>query len=130
MATKPPRRPKHCYYCKRMLTAPTDRARTAATRDHIVPKHMGGRRTVPCCRQCNSLKGPLSIDAWRRIMAKYPDWWRRFRDRGELIDAERLDSWQRHREKQARGRWPAGVRVPPPQLCRGLPRTVNLAGIG
>lgn len=113
-----------CHYCKRQLTAPSDRARTAATRDHIVPRHMGGRRTVPCCRQCNNLKGPLHIDAWRRIMAKYPDWWKRFRDRGELIEAERREAWLAHRRRQELGKWPRGLIVPRASLTRGLPRSI------
>lgn len=117
-------RHRYCYYCQRTLTAPTDRARTAATRDHIIPRHMGGRRTVPCCRQCNALKGPLHIDDWRRIMAKYPEWWKRFNDRGELIEAERQAAWSEHRREQELGKWPRGVTVPRPALCRGLPRSV------
>ena len=125
MATKPPRKPKACHYCKRQLTAPNDRARTAATRDHVIPKHMGGKRTVACCRQCNSLKGPLHIAAWRRVMAKYPEWWKRFRSHGELIQAERLDAWREHRRRQELGKWPRAVSIPRPRLCRGLPTQIR-----
>lgn len=121
MATKPPRNPKDCHYCKRRLTAPSDRARTAATRDHIIPRHMGGRRTVPCCRQCNSLKGPLHINDWREVMATYPRWWKLFQNRGELIEAQRRSVWIAAQRKRDADRWPSDIKVPLRPICRGLP---------
>ena len=114
------RRKKHCYYCKRQLSAPSDRSRTAATRDHIRPKHEGGRRTVPCCRQCNQLKGGMSIEEWRGVMSEFPEWWKRFAHQGELIETRRRAIWANHRRKQEMGRFPRDIRLPPAPLCKGL----------
>lgn len=110
-----------CHYCKRGLQR---RGRLCATRDHIVPKHMGGAETVACCWHCNNMKGPMHIDAWRAAMARYPDWWKRFAHHGELLQAMRNDRWQEHRRRQSVGKWPRSVSVPRPSLCRGLPRSV------
>lgn len=71
------RRP-FCCYCKRTLEAPTARSNLAFTRDHILPVARGGRRTVPCCRQCNQLKGSLHPGDWRLFTAKFPGWWKTF----------------------------------------------------
>lgn len=113
---------KHCCYCKRALQAPTSKSRTALTYDHVVPKHMGGRKKVPCCRQCNQLKGPLHPTYWRQITERYPQWWTRFRDHGDLLAQLRADAWAASRRRQQMGKWPRDVMVPPPNLCRGLPR--------
>ena len=40
-----------------------------ATKDHIVAKSNGGRRTVRCCRQCNEDKIHLSISEWRAALS-------------------------------------------------------------
>lgn len=110
----------YCCYCKRTLEPSTSKARTAMTRDHIVPRHLGGRRTVPCCRQCNQIKGPLHPDAWRRVTDAYPQWWTRFRDHGELVETMRSDAWREHRRRQWLGKWPRDVVVARPPMCRGL----------
>jgi 5-methylcytosine-specific restriction endonuclease McrA len=68
----------HCCYCKRQLTHPSDRSKTAATRDHVMPKVLGGGRTVPCCRQCNGLKADLDPSLWRVFTEEYPRWWKNF----------------------------------------------------
>ena len=49
-----------CYYCRIPLSIGT------MTIDHWLPRCFGGKRLVPCCRECNSLKGnmvPLYVRA-------------------------------------------------------------------
>ena len=83
----------HCTYCRRALRDPArdtlKRAKLSVTRDHITPRSKGGRATVPCCRLCNHLKADLPADAWRAVMSRWPDWWRRFRTHGDLRQALR-----------------------------------------
>lgn len=75
-----------CCYCRRVLEAPTSRSRVAYTRDHLHPKWLGGQRTVPCCRQCNQLKGGMPLAAWQAFMDENPGWWRDLRyQRGEVV---------------------------------------------
>ena len=112
MATKPPRRRLHCYWCKRDLHAPTARSRVAKTRDHVVPRCRGGRRTVPCCRQCNHLKGDWQPEYWREVMRIFPQWWKQFDNRGQLLRALDRKIAEAKRERAMRGLWPKAVRVP------------------
>lgn len=72
-----------CYYCNAHLT-PTVRSprkrqkgwrfpRTMFTREHIIPKAAGGKGTpenlVASCHGCNTLKGELSAEEFRLILA-------------------------------------------------------------
>ena len=56
-----------CFYCDRMLS------RTKKTRDHLQPKSRNGSNArhniVDCCRQCNCLKGQLTLQEFRVVMA-------------------------------------------------------------
>lgn len=72
------KRGKSCCYCKRRLEAPTSPSRLAYTRDHVKPRAAGGTKTVPCCRQCNQLKGNLHPSVWRWFTINYPGWWKTF----------------------------------------------------
>jgi hypothetical protein len=36
-------------------------------RDHVIPKALGGRVTVPCCSLCNQIKGSLKFDSFSDI---------------------------------------------------------------
>jgi hypothetical protein len=94
------------------------------TRDHIIPKKMGGRKTVPCCRQCNHIKGDMHPDRWRQVTERYPQWWRLFRGPHDLLEQLRADAWAHSRRRQQLGKWPRDVSVPRPSLCRGLPRSM------
>lgn len=38
---------------------------------------MGGTRKVWCCRQCNTIKGGMSYEAWIFFMEENPEWWLR-----------------------------------------------------
>ena len=76
-----------CTYCRRGLTSPHDRAGTAATMDHVMPKSVGGRRKVPCCKACNQLKGDIHPSVWRWFTERFPGWWRQFRTNREVIEA-------------------------------------------
>ena len=37
------------------------------TRDHIIPKSLGGKETVPACYRCNQAKGNLFLACFLRI---------------------------------------------------------------
>lgn len=76
-----------CTYCRRQMTSPTDRANTAATKDHVMPKSVGGYRKVRCCRQCNQLKGDIHPSVWRWFTVAYPGWWKTFRTNREVVEA-------------------------------------------
>ena len=116
MATKPPRKPFHCYWCKRILEAATAPSRVAHTKDHVVPKSRGGRKTVPCCRQCNHLKGDWPPEYWRMVMRVFPNWTKQFRTRGEIVHAVKVRVAEHKREKAKRGLWPQAVKVPLRQI--------------
>jgi 5-methylcytosine-specific restriction endonuclease McrA len=56
-----------CFYCDRPLS------RTKKTRDHLQPKSRNGsnqpRNIVDACRQCNCLKGQLTLEEFRVVIA-------------------------------------------------------------
>lgn len=66
----------YCLYCRRQLTVAGGGISTSATLDHVVPKAMGGKRVVPCCLACNSLKGDMLPGEWAAWTAQRPEWWR------------------------------------------------------
>lgn len=78
-----PRRVKSsdkCFYCQRSFLPGGPHASQATqgrqrTRDHIVPASVGGTRTVPCCRACNSIKGDMSPQEWLQFRRENPNWW-------------------------------------------------------
>lgn len=76
-----------CTYCKRQLAKPTSPSRTAMTRDHVMPKCVGGTRRVRCCRQCNGLKGDIHPSVWRWFTETFPGWWKSFETNGEVVTA-------------------------------------------
>ena len=86
MPPRPPRkraplddngRPARCRYCDRILEPSGCGSRTAATRDHFMPKALGGRHTVWCCAECNHKKDLMHPEEWFAWMAANPNWWRR-----------------------------------------------------
>lgn len=68
-------RAHECFWCKRALNKKRGYGSLSPTRDHVKPKSVGGRKTVPCCRACNELKGSLMPAEWRRFMQQNPRWW-------------------------------------------------------
>jgi hypothetical protein len=66
-----------CTYCKRLMERTSSHSRVAATRDHYVPASAGGTQLVPCCRECNNLKGDMLPAQWEQFMADHPGWWKR-----------------------------------------------------
>jgi 5-methylcytosine-specific restriction endonuclease McrA len=56
-----------CFYCDRLLS------RTKKTRDHLQPKSRSGSNKpsniVSACRQCNNLKGCLTLEEFRVVVA-------------------------------------------------------------
>jgi hypothetical protein len=76
-----------CFYCRRMLEASTSPGKLAYTADHVTPQSLGGTKTVPCCRQCNGLKGSIHPKEWFWFIGKYTLYWRDFRTNTEVIRA-------------------------------------------
>lgn len=63
--------PNRCYYCGCEvidgLRTPKGKLHAQSkTRDHIVPRMRGGRRTVTACHRCNSRKGAMSLEEFRK----------------------------------------------------------------
>lgn len=64
-----------CYWCDRGMVNRNGCGELQRTKDHAHPKHDGGRKTVPCCYQCNQIKGGMLLVDWYHFMADNPDWW-------------------------------------------------------
>jgi hypothetical protein len=86
MGNKPPtlysrergRERAHCCYCKRDLGPPQPEKPTSLTWDHVRAESDGGWKRVPCCRQCNFLKGNTPPDDWFWFIGAHPRWWKEF----------------------------------------------------
>lgn len=57
-----------CCYCERKLTTHNHKLSTHATKEHIIPKSKGGKRTAPCCHRCNSCRKNLPLKDFLTIM--------------------------------------------------------------
>jgi hypothetical protein len=88
-----PRKGAYCCYCKRALTPSGTNHSTSFTWDHVRPRSHGGTYKVPCCLTCNNLKGDFTPEQWDRVRAKFPEWWKLFKHRGELLLALRQARW-------------------------------------
>lgn len=51
-----------CCYCEISLT-PINR-----TREHVIPKRVGGKIIMPCCRKCNEEKGGLMLHSYIQLL--------------------------------------------------------------
>src|SRR5579863_2101593 len=64
---KPPMKTYLCFYCGKELS------RKKKTRDHMQPKSRNGssqpRNIVDACRKCNQLKGSLTLEEFRLVIA-------------------------------------------------------------
>ena len=62
-----------CWFCGCKVTAPPegnihrreDVPSTMRTRDHLLPRSLGGDHTVTACFRCNQRKGSMSVDEFR-----------------------------------------------------------------
>ncbi|MBO9674435.1 MAG: hypothetical protein J7577_13390 [Sphingobacteriaceae bacterium] len=63
--TRPPR-PKtgNCCYCEIRLNE------TNYTREHVIPKRRGGKKVLPCCKECNYEKGGMMLSNYLRKLNK------------------------------------------------------------
>jgi 5-methylcytosine-specific restriction endonuclease McrA len=56
-----------CFYCDKVLS------RKLKTRDHVLPKSRHGssqpNNMVDACRKCNQLKGSLTLEEFRLVIA-------------------------------------------------------------
>lgn len=62
-----------CHWCGREMTYADPLL--APTRDHVIPRSVGGRSKVWACFGCNQLKGNMPLDAWVEVMRQVPEWW-------------------------------------------------------
>ena len=67
----------YCFWCSQLCNP--------ATKDHVIPKHMGGKRTVSACETCNQERSIISSlyqnvvyqgakdwnQDWRPLLKKY-----------------------------------------------------------
>lgn len=116
-----------CHYCYRRLAHPKSGLRWSATKDHIHPRCLGGTVTVPCCLHCNHLKADMTADKWWWVMNTFPNWWRDFRSRRDLLRsieahrAEKIRASAERRHLMKHGpKWPDSVKVPVAPICRGM----------
>jgi hypothetical protein len=63
---------EYCHYCQRLMVAYSD---THPTKDHVVPRSRGGRKTVMACITCNNTKGDMMPAEWSAFMLDNPLWW-------------------------------------------------------
>jgi len=54
--------PYKCCYCEITLTP------NNYTREHVIPKHRGGRIIKPCCKKCNFEKGGLMLHSYIQLL--------------------------------------------------------------
>ena len=63
---------RKCSYCGRKLCAVETTARASATVDHVTAKSLGGTNArdnlLPACRNCNQLKGSLTLDEFKALV--------------------------------------------------------------
>lgn len=67
---------KACHWCRRpmMLQSPKWRP----TRDHVIPRSVGGTIIKIACFACNQLKGDMPAPLWVIVMERFPDIHERF----------------------------------------------------
>lgn len=70
----PPGEGDPCGYCRRTMVRGTE---TSPTRDHYLPRSLGGTAIVMACYACNQQKGDMLPTEWDAFMAANPEWWRR-----------------------------------------------------
>lgn len=62
-----PRQSKTCAYCGVTMRQESEQLRP--TKDHVVPKRLGGRKKVAACNACNHAKGGMTPAEWLRYVA-------------------------------------------------------------
>ena len=69
-----------CWYCGA-------RFEKERCMDHVIPRSLGGGdvidNLVPCCRSCNSTKGPRSVEYLRKVI--------RMRNAGMVFSQDQID---------------------------------------
>lgn len=63
----------YCAYCLREMVTYSS---THPTRDHVMPRSRGGRRTVWSCIGCNHVKADMLPDEWLKFREDNPEWWK------------------------------------------------------
>lgn len=61
-----------CPYCGKQMQVQRPNPhhhKCCPTRDHIIPKSIGGRQTIVVCGACNNAKGDMHPVAWLRYAA-------------------------------------------------------------
>lgn len=70
--------PDRCYYCgceviRGLLTPGGKLHAQAKTKDHIIPRSKGGRKTVTACNRCNNRKKSMSLEEFRKQERPWSD---------------------------------------------------------
>lgn len=94
-----------CCYCKRGLIRSEFGRGNSLTLDHVVPRAAKGRKRVPCCRDCNGLKGSLSAPDWFWFIKHHKRWWKTFRTSAEVAEVIRRERVRRVRAKEPQISW-------------------------
>ena len=91
-----------CAYCRRgplvQMRFGVKAGKLGYTDDHIFPQHLDSNtrgRTVPCCFQCNGLKGGLHPAEWFWFIDAFPCWWRDFATHKQVAEAIRVERVRR-----------------------------------
>ena len=92
---RPPATRYFCCYCKRGLTPAEPQGPLSFTLDHVNALSRGGYRRVPCCRQCNQLKGDLHMDDWFWFIRSFARWWKTFDTTRQVEDKIREERVRR-----------------------------------
>lgn len=67
---------KPCHWCRRPMMRESEKWRP--TRDHVIPKAVGGTIIRIACHDCNNLKGDMPAPLWVILLEKFPDLHDRF----------------------------------------------------
>lgn len=62
---------KPCYWCRRPMRG--ESAKWRPTRDHVIPRALGGTIIKIACFACNQLNGDMPAPLWVIILEKFPD---------------------------------------------------------
>lgn len=61
---------KPCHWCRRPMMRESEKWRP--TRDHVIPKAVGGTIIRVACHACNNLKGDMPAPLWIETLERFP----------------------------------------------------------
>lgn len=63
-----------CPYCGAVMKGQRVTHANHPTREHVVPRALGGGPTIIVCRRCNNHKGDMTLDEWADALALAHDY--------------------------------------------------------